>query len=159
MRRVSEASKPCAACGVPMLRKRYGAQLEDMTAFNKRKYCSLSCANSKQEVGRQGNLWRARKHRKSQCESCGERRSLHVHHIDQNQANNDPKNLQTLCKWCHNFLLAAAKRLGIEAPGRMASLGLQAESKNGWTDLGHSEMQLSPNKPIRSSRQSRKSRA
>lgn len=52
-------------------------------------------------------------YRKNECEKCGvkntfmvgdyrvKRKILTVHHIDHNPANNDPKNLMTLCRKCH----------------------------------------------------------
>lgn len=43
----------------------------------------------------------ARKFRKSNCEKCGTAENLEIDHIDSNRSNNDPKNLQTLCKKCH----------------------------------------------------------
>src|SRR3989304_383917 len=137
---VSVASKPCANCGQPMSRKRYGKQLEDLTVFHKRRFCSLSCANTRKILTKHGYSCRARKHLRRLCEACGERRNLVAHHIDQNIANNEPPNIQTLCKWCHNFLHATAKRLGLTIAGRMASLGLQQEFLIGWTALEPSEM-------------------
>ena len=135
MRRVAEASKPCETCGVLMSRKRYGALLEDMGAWNRRRFCSLSCANTRTVLTKHGYSWRARKHLKTECEACGERRELHAHHVDQNNRNNQPENIQTLCKWCHNFLHATAKRRGLALAGRMASLELRATYPIGWTDL------------------------
>jgi len=53
-------------------------------------------------------------YRKDACEECGSkntyyagdylvvRKILTVHHIDHNHQNNDPKNLQTLCRKCHD---------------------------------------------------------
>lgn len=139
MRKVSERSKPCERCGSLMLRKRYGERLEDLTVFYKRRFCSLSCANTKKTLTKHGYSWRARKHLQLSCEACGERRQLHAHHVDQTKSNNDPSNIQTLCKWCHNFLHATAKRLGRPLAGRMVSLELRQESNIGWTDLGASE--------------------
>jgi hypothetical protein len=149
MNRVSEASKPCAACGTPISRTRYGPRLEDLTAFRKRKFCSLSCANTRATLTKHGYSWRARKHLQSSCEACGERRQLQAHHVDQGRSNNEPTNIQTLCKWCHDYLHTTAKRLGIPVAGRMACLALRAESPLGWTALDASAMP--------SSRKSRKS--
>src|SRR5262245_9588805 len=147
MRKVEVASKPCENCGIPMSRKRYGKHLEDLTAFNKRKFCSLSCANTRRVLTKHGYSWRARKHLKISCEACGERRQLQAHHVDQNKANNEPSNIQTLCKWCHNFLHSTAKRLGLTMAGKMACLELQQEFETGWTALKDSA--------TRSSRRSR----
>ena len=127
MNRVEEVSKPCENCGQPMCRKRYGKQLEDLIVFSKRRFCSLSCANTRKVLTKHGYSWRARKHLKRWCEVCGERRRLQAHHVDQVRSHNEPTNIQTLCKWCHGFHHATAKRLGIAIAGKMASLGLQLE--------------------------------
>lgn len=122
MKRTNEESKPCANCGMIMYRKRYGERLEDLSVFNKRIYCSLSCANTRADLTKHGYSWRARKHLKTSCEACGETRSLHAHHIDQNKKNNSPENIQTLCMWCHDFWHSTARRIGRKVAGRMPSL-------------------------------------
>ena len=47
-----------------------------------------------------------KKYRKTECEICGidkkQVRALTVHHIDHNRENNDPSNLMTLCRDCHD---------------------------------------------------------
>lgn len=133
MQRVLEASKPCANCGTPLSRRRYGGQLEDLTAFRRRRFCSLSCANTRVTLTKHGYSWRARKHLKSSCEACGETRQLQAHHVDQNKANNAAENIQTLCRWCHDFLHTTAKRRGVRIAGRMASLELRTESPTALT--------------------------
>jgi len=40
------------------------------------------------------------------CQECGNptrwlRRNTQVHHVDGDHSNNDPANLETVCKWCH----------------------------------------------------------
>jgi hypothetical protein len=109
--------------------------LEDLTVYRKRKFCSLSCANTRDVLTKHGYSWRARKHLKGACESCGETRSLQAHHVDQDIANNEPENIQTLCRWCHGFLHATAIRLGRSTAGRMASQGWLMGFPLGWTDL------------------------
>ncbi len=146
----SEQSKPCGTCGAIMYRKRSFGRLEDLGVFNRRKYCSRSCGNSRLEVKTGTLLWRARRHRKKACEACGYTRFLHAHHVDQNQENNDPVNLQTLCKHCHNFWHTTAKRLGLEVAGRMPSLGFQLVSKTEPHDLKPSEIPSS-HKSLKSS--------
>jgi 5-methylcytosine-specific restriction endonuclease McrA len=42
-----------------------------------------------------------RRHKKSECNRCGSTKLLLVHHIDENRTNNDPTNLETLCRKCH----------------------------------------------------------
>ena len=109
-----------------MTRKYYGNHLEDMGAFIRRKFCSLSCANTRETATLtvHGYSFRARKHLKKQCEACGYTKSLHAHHVDQDKTNSEPENIQTLCKHCHNFWHTAQKRMGKEIAGRMPSLDI-----------------------------------
>lgn len=122
MDRIQEHPKNCQVCGIQMTRKRYNGHLEDMGAFSRRKYCSLSCANTRETLTKHGYSWRARKHLKGSCEACGYQKALQAHHIDQDKTNNEPENIQTLCKHCHDFWHTAAKRNGIQIAGRMPSL-------------------------------------
>ena len=132
---VDSAKRLCAHCAKPLSRKRYGGRLEDAATFLRRTHCSLSCANSREApTNWETYHWRARKLRKPACEACGETRRLQAHHVDQNRTNNTPENIQTLCKWCHDFLHATAKRRGLTVAGRLAPLGLPATSPIGWTD-------------------------
>src|SRR5262245_39690646 len=103
-----------------MYRKRYGEQLEDLNAFNRRKFCSRSCGNTRTVLTKHGYSWRARKHLKTSCEVCGDTRYLNAHHIDQDKTNNSPENIQTLCKFCHDFWHSLSRRIGREIAGRMA---------------------------------------
>jgi 5-methylcytosine-specific restriction endonuclease McrA len=115
--------KYCERCGVKLERARINGRLEDRNVFLRRKYCSLTCANSKPDsTSKQTYLWRARKLRKDHCEACGTKKSLQAHHIDQNQKNNAPENIETLCKHCHDFWHATQKRLGLPIAGRMPPL-------------------------------------
>ncbi len=54
-----------------------------------------------------------RQHKKDRCERCGfvplHTGQLDVDHIDNNHNNNDPANLQTLCKNCHALKTYAPK--------------------------------------------------
>lgn len=93
--------KTCLTCAKPFNRNRYGNQLEDSTRFQQRKYCCLSCANTRQQIKRDQYHQRARRFRAAMCETCGAGTGLHVHHKDENITNNDPSNLQTLCGSCH----------------------------------------------------------
>lgn len=43
-----------------------------------------------------------RQHIKSHCERCSSQRNLVVHHIDRERTNNDPDNLETICRSCHH---------------------------------------------------------
>lgn len=122
MKRASVEPKSCAACGTAMLRRRFGARLEDLSAFRRRKFCSLSCANTRAVLTKHGYSWRARKHLKTSCEACGAGRVLEAHHVNQRKADNRPQNIQTLCKPCHNFWHATAKRIGRRIAGKMPCL-------------------------------------
>lgn len=140
MLKVNEEPKCCEACGVPMSRKRFGDRLEDLNAFSKRKFCSLSCANTRAVLTKHGYSWRARKHLKLSCESCGSTLALEAHHIDQDRSNNGPSNIQTLCSPCHDFWHATAKRLGRQVAGRMPCLVSHTAFPLGHTELKPSEM-------------------
>ena len=122
MMKVFVEPKCCAICGVIMFRKRFSERLEDLSAFRKRRFCSLSCANTRTVLTKHGYSWRARKHLNASCEACGTERSLEAHHIDQDKTNNDPSNIQTLCSPCHDFWHATAKRVGRPVAGKMPRL-------------------------------------
>lgn len=97
-----DPERSCETCGTPLFRKRFASgRLEDRGVFLRRKYCSLSCASTKETVVKDTHHWRARKHRKPICEECEATEGLHVHHLDRDTANNDPSNLATLCASCH----------------------------------------------------------
>lgn len=123
MPRKSEPKKSCKHCGILLTRKTFNGRLEDMGTFRRRKYCSLTCANSKKtRLTKHGYSWRARKHLKEACEACGQTTSLIAHHIDQDITNNAAKNIQTLCKHCHDFWHSTAKRRGRAIAKRMPKL-------------------------------------
>ncbi len=108
--------KRCLICGARFQRRRLvGGRLEDLSAYMKRRFCSLSCANSRTKGGlsRKAFHAQARKHRKAACGACGGTSRLHVHHINEDWMNNSPENLQTLCVFCHQFWHATHRRLGV----------------------------------------------
>lgn len=102
MQRKTEQPKKCANCETLMMRKVYGTRLEDMAVFKRRKFCCLSCANTRKDPKYIGG--RARKHLKERCEICGSPNRRQAHHKDRNKANNEPENIQTLCGSCHTAL-------------------------------------------------------
>ena len=111
--------KPCAHCGNLFSRR----EQEAKRAFQRRRYCSLSCANSKRgPLTKHGYSWRARKHLKESCEACGSTHRLIAHHVNQDKSENTPQNIQTLCKRCHDFWHATQKRRGWLIAGRMPVL-------------------------------------
>jgi len=127
--KLEDSVKYCGTCKVVLYRKRYNGRLEDRSVFLRRRYCSLSCANTRENLSKHGKLSRARKWLKGGCEACGEKRKIVIHHIDQNLDNNDPKNLQTLCKYCHDFWHSMARRRCKTVAGKMPCLGSQPASR------------------------------
>lgn len=101
MQRVQEELKCCEECGATLSRKRFNGRLEDLGSFKRRRFCSLSCAKRKEEVGDSMLRKRARVHLKESCETCGGTNLLAAHHKDENLENNAAENIQTLCVHCH----------------------------------------------------------
>lgn len=126
--------KYCERCGVLLERKRFGDRLEDLNIFRRRRFCGLSCANSKETVGLSAHLWRSRKLRGLACEACWSTQSLQAHHIDQDQTNDAPSNIQTLCKPCHDFWHSTQKRRHWAIAGRMPLLIPPSETS--WMEFG-----------------------
>lgn len=93
--------KFCEFCGKRFNRKRFNGRLEDAGRFKARRFCSLSCASSKNTVTVAGYRKRAVKHRGDRCERCGTTENLHAHHRDHDITNNAPANISTLCATCH----------------------------------------------------------
>lgn len=121
--RKEEPEKSCERCGTAFGRRTFNGRLEDLGVFKRRKYCSLSCANTRDRPGHwETHHWRARQHRGQSCEACGSTERLHAHHADGEPGNNEPQNIQTLCAFCHRFLHAVAKRRGWTQPGRLPRL-------------------------------------
>ena len=85
------------------------------------------------------SLPRARKrYRKDYCERCDNTLRLEMHHKDRDQKNNDPSNLETLCKSCHkkehiNAKAMASTRKSVslgEGQERSSALRRAANRKN-----------------------------
>lgn len=118
MKRKIEPLKYCETCGKLLERKRYNGRLEDLARYNARKYCCLSCANTRKIITKAGLRHRAEQLRKNKCEICGSEQNLHAHHIDGNISNNVPENIQTLCGSCHAKHHHIMQRLGKTVAGR-----------------------------------------
>ncbi len=115
--------KPCEWCGKLMERPRFAnGKLEAPTMFARRRFCSLSCAASKPSANKNTLHKRARKLRALRCEACLTTKRLQAHHLDQDVQNNAANNIQTLCKYCHDFWHATARRLGRKVAGRMPQI-------------------------------------
>ncbi len=153
--------KRCSICGARFQRTRNeSGRLEDYQHFMNRRFCSLSCANSRSKGGLSRNAYqaRARKHLKIACECCGTSERLHAHHVNQDWTDNRPENVQTLCVFCHQFWHATHKRLGVEPTKPMpplASLSPLAPVPE-WCDCAVTAMQSMPKRPKRSSKPSSK---
>ena len=114
--------KECETCGTFFYRKRLnGGRMEDLTAFKKRRFCCLSCANSQTKGGNSRSAMnvQARKHLKTMCECCGSPLRLVIHHIDEDWTNNAPENLQTLCDSCHKSWHVTQRYAGVRPAGKM----------------------------------------
>lgn len=60
------------------------------------------------------------------CVQCGAAHALEVDHIDGNDANNHPGNLQTLCKACHSTKTAIENGSFGRKPGQAKRRGCDA---------------------------------
>ena len=96
--------KSCESCGSPLDRKRYNGRLEDRAVYQRRRFCDLTCnglAQRKDAPTLAALRKRSEAFRGPVCERCKTTEALQVHHVDSNPANDDPKNLMTLCAPCH----------------------------------------------------------
>lgn len=129
MPRKHDPDRFCERCGTQFFRRRRerprgaeGRTITDWEAprdFAKRKYCSLSCANSTGASTKAGAYAQSIRKRGMQCEACGALANLHNHHVDGSIYNNADTNLQTLCESCHAFWHGMLKRLGRPLGHRM----------------------------------------
>ena len=104
----------CQYCGKLIIR-RYNLKkhsFEGKKNYMSRKYCdrmcmrkaftktgySIQCWGSTHATARNINILILKK---SECELCGKSGRLDVHHKDFDEQNNDPENLQVLCRSCH----------------------------------------------------------
>lgn len=121
----STEPRQCETCSKLLERRRHqSGRLEGFRDFMRRRFCSLSCANSRSKGGtsRKAFHYHARKSREEFCESCGTNQELQVHHVNEDWTDNSPMNLQTLCIFCHTFWHAMHKRLGVSTTKRMPRL-------------------------------------
>lgn len=110
-KRLKTPVKYCERCGVLLKRRPLASGYEEgLCFFNKRRFCSIKCANSTLAENR---LKKPAKNEKSSreraskmvpfqpCAICGKEGYTEVHHIDKNPMNNSADNLIRLCKSCH----------------------------------------------------------
>ena len=101
--------KYCDECGKRLERKLLpNGDLEYLTHFNRRKFCDQRCMAAafdrrhSENVGWSTSHYHARKivpH--GPCNRCGSESASDVHHRDGNHQNNDPSNLERICRSCH----------------------------------------------------------
>lgn len=118
MQATQTPTKFCKWCGEPFQRKRVGKnnQLECVSNFMRRKFCSISCSVSNQHATKPptqaASRKRAMKSVEGSCEACGHTSRLVVHHVNGNPMDNAQSNFQTLCSHCHSYWHALLKRIG-----------------------------------------------
>lgn len=121
----STQERRCEHCSSILSRRRDNSgRLEGFRDFLRRRFCSLSCANSRPKGGtsRKASHYHARKQRLGNCECCGSTKRLQVHHINEDWKDNRKENLQTLCIHCHQFWHATHIRLGVKPTKPMPKL-------------------------------------
>jgi hypothetical protein len=91
--------KLCTVCSKPILNFRISKGT-----------CSKSCANTYFRSGEENGNWRQDRYRttcflyhKKECVVCGENKIVTVHHLDEDNKNNDPSNLIPLCPTHHQY--------------------------------------------------------
>lgn len=145
--------KPCATCGKMFGRRLFSnGRYEDANLFLRRKHCSLSCGNTRREVGFHGNSWRARNYLQKGCELCGSTRRLTAHHCDEDRTNNSADNIQTLCGSCHAWWHHEARRRGLHPCGKALPRAPRVGWPTGWTGFASAATASSPSRPPARSR-------
>lgn len=101
-------TKECPVCGTEF-ETREGHPKEKQT-------CGYACSNTYFRSGENHGNWREESgtgaygyrkvcftHHEQKCVVCGEDKIVAVHHLDENNQNNDPKNLIPLCPTHHSY--------------------------------------------------------
>lgn len=94
--------KICPVCNEIILRKGHRKHW-GIIEFEKRTFCSKKCAKTGIFISDSGYRKRVRNKRKNQCEKCGIKKELHLHHINGFISDAREENLITLCKKCHKI--------------------------------------------------------
>lgn len=103
--------KYCERCGKKLERRPLSnGQSEPMYWFQKRRFCSVECANKAAGEERKKSPVHTPKASRRRariatpnapCAICGKEGYTEVHHRDENPMNNSSENLVRLCKSCH----------------------------------------------------------
>lgn len=129
---LEENERFCEQCSTPLIRKTWSTgMLEPLGRFGRRRFCDHSCAieyrSSKPSAAltKNGQRYQARKLiPKGSCARCDKPDARDVHHRDGNTANNNPANLERLCRSCHGqYHNAQHKRLCIICGGKHKGYG------------------------------------
>lgn len=99
----------CGYCQKPMERKRHSnGELQSWAEYNRQKYCNRECMKAAFKAKpKHGVSWMTVHYHARNllpngfCEICGSEKNVDVHHKDSNPQNNNPDNLQRLCRSCH----------------------------------------------------------
>ena len=97
-------TKYCLNCGKQLTRRKSPCGwVESHVMFSKRKYCNNHCQREHQCKAVKASASRMRAHSMAfnKCMRCGKIGRMDVHHKDENPLNNNPSNLETLCRSCH----------------------------------------------------------
>ncbi len=101
--KVEEITKICCCCGNEFT---FFGRIKTKTVAKKR-FCSRSCANNRKEWW-DGNLTKYRtiafRFWEKKCVVCGFDKIVAVHHLDENNKNNNPQNLVPLCINHHEMI-------------------------------------------------------
>lgn len=102
--RQPDPKRYCRYCKRRLRRKVYNGRLEDMGAFCRRQFCDFVCmgqSSRRADVSKSTHHRRAKKFLKPSCERCGSGKQLEAHHRDEDWKNDQPGNIETVCKTCH----------------------------------------------------------
>lgn len=123
-------AKPCAECGKAMERRRWAnGKLEATIHFARRRFCGAACAGKnigarlrKEQPGwMRSHLWARRTKALTACERCSSTRTVDRHHKDGDFRNNDPANIENLCRSCHTKAHKTKARCLVPGCNRMVS--------------------------------------
>jgi hypothetical protein len=104
--------KDCEYCGKRLVRRISPCGWpESYIMLARRRYCNNRCrADAEMSIPakRSAHGARARRYVKGECEVCGKKARLDVHHKDGNWQNDSEGNLVTVCRSCHMKIHKAA---------------------------------------------------